>query len=263
MSCISNSSDINQTFIIEPLAIDDIYTTGATLINNIIYFDRIDALSAYTANLSSLVTYDTYVTGMTFSNNYLTISRNDGISISADINSFTGLTINGSLSATTFFGDGSNLTGITGVSVTDIYVTGSTFTPSNKTLTSTRTDNVNFNVILPVRTFLTASTTTSNNILTTIDTITGITNNSNVFIISYVNAFKDDIDYGFWKRTLAVNKVSGLVNIIGENSDFDRISSGMTPNSIIYSANSENILIRISGETAKSYTWTSNWEIIK
>ena len=71
------------------------------------------------------------------------------------------------------------------------------------------------------------------------------------------------MDYGFWKRTLAINKVSGLVSIIGENSDFDRVSSGMTANSVIYSANSGDISISVSGETAKSYTWKSNWEIIK
>ena len=146
---------------------------------------------------------------------------------------------------------------------TDYYVTGSSFNLTNKTLRNTRNDNTNIDVILPVRTFLTASTTTTNNTLETIDKITGITDNSNVFIISYVNAFKDSIDYGFWKRTLAINKISGLVKVVGENSDFDRVSSGMTANSVIYSANSGNILISVSGVTAKSYTWKSNWEIIK
>lgn len=127
MSCLNNSSDINQTFIIEPLAIDDIYTTGATLINSIIYFDRTDMLSAYTANLSSFVTVDTYVTGMTFSNNTITITRNDNVAISASINTLTGLTISGSLSATTFYGDGSQLTGIS---------TGETYTNSASTPTT-------------------------------------------------------------------------------------------------------------------------------
>ncbi len=128
MSCISNSSDINQTFIIEPLAIDDIFTTGATLIDSVIYFNRTDILSAYTVNLTSFVTTDTYVTGMTFSNNTLTATRNDGVNISANINTLTGLTVNGlltvngSLSATTFYGDGSHLGGIT-----DTYVTGVTY----------------------------------------------------------------------------------------------------------------------------------------
>ncbi len=162
-----------------------------------------------------------------------------------------GLTAN-TISATTYY----NLP-------QDVYVTGSSFNTSSKTLRNTRNDNTNIDVILPVRTFLTAATTTTNSTLQTIDTITGITDNSNVFIVSYLNAYKDSVDYGFWKRTLAVNKVSGLVSVIGENSDFDRVSSGMTANSVIYSANSGNIAISVSGETAKSYTWKSNWEIIK
>ena len=133
MSCISNSSNINETFIIEPLAIDDIYTTGATLINNIIYFDRTDVLSAYTANLNALVIENTYVTGLTFNNNYLTITRNDGVSLTTEINSLTGLTVNGSVSGTTFFGDGSNLTGI---STQDTYVTGGTYSNGTSIFTN-------------------------------------------------------------------------------------------------------------------------------
>lgn len=148
MSCATNSSDINQTFIIEPLAIDDIFTTGATLINSTIYFDRTDILSAYTANLSSFVTTDTYVTGMTFSSNTITITRNDNVAITANINTLTGLTVTGSLSATTFYGDGSHLTGIsTGETYTNLSATtatvggiasGSTF--SNRTMSQMWTD---------------------------------------------------------------------------------------------------------------------------
>ena len=148
MSCISNSSNINETFIIEPLAIDDIFTTGATLIGDIIYFNRTDILSAYTANLSTLVTNDTYVTGMTFSNNMITVTRNDNVAISASINTLTGLTITGSLSATTFYGDGSHLTGIsTGETYTNTGATPSAFggiasgsTFSSRTMTEMWTD---------------------------------------------------------------------------------------------------------------------------
>ena len=123
MSFINNPPNITETFIIEPLGVD-IYTTGATLIGNVIYFDRTDALSAYTANLNSIVTTDTYVTGMTFSNNLLTITRNDGVSITSNINNFVNLNVSGTLSATTFYGDGSHLTGI---STQDTYVTGGTY----------------------------------------------------------------------------------------------------------------------------------------
>ena len=174
-----------------------------------------------------------------------------GGTVTGPTNFTAGLTAN-TFSATTYY----NLP-------QDVYVTGSSFNTSSKRLRNTRNDNTNIDVVLPVRTFLTATTTTTNNTLQIIDTITGITDNSNVFIISYLNAYKDSVDYGFWKRTLAVNKVSGLVSVIGENSDFDRNSSGMTANSVIYSPSSGDISISVSGETAKNYTWKSNWEIIK
>jgi len=145
----------------------------------------------------------------------------------------------------------------------DVYVTGGTFYPSSKQLIYTRNDNGTIPVTLPFSLFYSATTITSGNTFTTIDTITGITDNTNLFITSYITAYKDTIDYGFWKRTLALNKVSGVLQIIGENSDFDRISSGLTPNQVVYSINGGNLDIKISGETAKTYTWSSNWEITK
>ena len=67
---------------------------------------------------------NTFVTGFTYNDaNTFTISRNDGVDLSASINTMTGLTVNGSISATTYFGDGSNLTGI---STDDNFVTGGT-----------------------------------------------------------------------------------------------------------------------------------------
>ena len=57
-------------------------------------------------NLSLLTGYtDTFTTGFTYSNNNLTISRNQGQPpLTVTINNFTGLTINGSLSASTYLG---------------------------------------------------------------------------------------------------------------------------------------------------------------
>ena len=214
MSC-NNNSNINETFIIEPSAngggvtggtfnyetqtltlnnaddtvvnisgFADNYTTGATLINNVVYFDRTDALSAYTLDLSAFSNQDIYVTGLTYSNNSLTLRRNDNINLTTTINSFTGLTVNGTIfgttvsattylnlpydndnylslsggtvtgettftngltantiSATTFYGDGSHLTGIV---TPDIYVTGLTY--NNSLLTLYRNDGVNLEI---------------------------------------------------------------------------------------------------------------------
>jgi len=125
----------------------DYYTTGTTLIGHTVYFNRNDTLSAYTLNLSSF-SADTYVTGVTFTNNDLIITRNDGVHLNTFINTFTGLTINGTLSvshiiansisantisATTFYGDGSNLTGL---STKDTYVTGGTYNSGTATFTN-------------------------------------------------------------------------------------------------------------------------------
>jgi len=65
--------------------ITDYYTTGATLIDNIIYFNREGALSAYTVNLSSLDTANTFVSGFTRGGNILSIERNDGVNLPLDI----------------------------------------------------------------------------------------------------------------------------------------------------------------------------------
>jgi hypothetical protein len=78
---------------------------------------------------------DTFVTGGTFTNNQLTLTRNNGGIINTTIDTFTGITVNGqaqiaiisatTISGDTFYGDGSNLTGIvaeagaaTGITVT-------------------------------------------------------------------------------------------------------------------------------------------------
>jgi len=59
---------------------NNFYTTGATISNNIAYFDRNDTLSAYTLNLSAFTSNDIYVTGGTYNpvNGTTTLLRNDG-----------------------------------------------------------------------------------------------------------------------------------------------------------------------------------------
>lgn len=201
-----------------------------TITSNIISGTTLYGDGSYLTNIN-----DFYTTGVTLSNNILSFNRNDLMSAyNVDLSVYSSNT----------------------------YTTGATLNYGSKTLSLNRNDGVDIFVSLPFRLLFTAATTTISNNIVTIDTISAITNNKNSFIISYVSAYKDNIDYGFWKRTLALNKVSGVLQIIGENSDFDRISSGLTSNNVIYSASSGNLIINISGETAKNYTWSSNWEII-
>ncbi|KAK6033529.1 Hep/Hag repeat protein [Ostertagia ostertagi] len=118
---------------ISPLANDN-YTISATLDGRIAYFNTNNALSAYTLDLSTLVitggsvsgaylplsggtltglvTANTVITAVTFSNNTLAVNSSDGTSKSALINNLTGLTVTGAISATTYYGNGANLTGI-------------------------------------------------------------------------------------------------------------------------------------------------------
>ena len=133
---------------------------------------------------------NTFVTGFTYNdNNTFTIFDNDGDSFSATINQVSGLTVNGALSATTYFGDGSNLTGI---STDDNYVTGGTF--STNTLTLNRQNGS--------------------------VTITGFTSDSNTFVTGFTyndaNTFtiSDNVGSAY---TASINTMTGLT-INGEST---------------------------------------------
>jgi len=77
---------------------------------------------------------DTYVTGFTYSNNVITLSQNLGQpDLSITIDTMTGLTINGSFSASTYLG-----------LPIDVYVTGGTY--SNGVVTFTNNTGGTFNV---------------------------------------------------------------------------------------------------------------------
>tara|TARA_R110000803_G_scaffold47634_3_gene99274 strand:+ start:5244 stop:8387 length:3144 start_codon:yes stop_codon:yes gene_type:complete len=142
-----NISGISNTFVT-----GGTYVSGTTSID----FSGNSGFSPFTVNVSELLdNTNSFVTGSTFTNNLLSLKRNNNLSdISTFINDFTGLTVNGSLSATTFYGDGSNLTGI---STVDNYVTGGTFNDSTDTLTLDR-QNGSFNITGITNTFLTGQT---------------------------------------------------------------------------------------------------------
>lgn len=67
---------------------------------------------------------DTYVSAVTFSNNVLSVRNSDNSVKTTLINNLSGLTVNGSVSATTLYGDGSQIT-----NMPNTYVTGGTFNP--------------------------------------------------------------------------------------------------------------------------------------
>jgi len=90
------------------------------------------------SNLTGITSNDTFVTGFTYDNsNNLTISRNDGTGFTTNFSTMSGLTINGTLSATTLDGStilsgGTNL--LTIIDDRDTFVTGGTYNPSTVNL---------------------------------------------------------------------------------------------------------------------------------
>ena len=95
------------------------------------------------SNLTGITDNDKFVTGFTYDNsNNLTISRNDGSGFTTNISTMSGLTVNGTLSATTLDGGtilsgGTNLTTI--IESFDTYVTGGTVSISATTNTNSAT----------------------------------------------------------------------------------------------------------------------------
>jgi hypothetical protein len=124
------------------ISTQDTFVTGGT-------YDQNFGVATFTNNTGGTFSVtgfytgatDVYVTAVTFTNNLLTLYRNDGATFGATIDNFTSLNVNGPVSATTFYGDGSNLTGI---STQDTFVTGGTY--SNGTAVFTNNTGGTFNV---------------------------------------------------------------------------------------------------------------------
>jgi hypothetical protein len=92
------------------------------------------------ADIATISGVDTYVTGFTYSDNVFTIKQNVGqADLTVLINTMTGLTVNGTLSATTYVGNGSGLTGLS-------TVTGGTPNNTTRVYTFTNSTGGTFNV---------------------------------------------------------------------------------------------------------------------
>jgi hypothetical protein len=119
------------------------------------FFDSISATTYQNMPSSS----SRFVTGFTYSSNTFTITDNSGTTYDSTINVVTGFTVNGDLIVTgnttsdvffgntfsggTFYGDGSNLSGIT-----DYFTTGASLNLTTKVATFTRNDNNNYTLDL-------------------------------------------------------------------------------------------------------------------
>ena len=156
---ISNNNTIDRVLVVSTggtveyrdlntISTGDTFVTGVTYTKDYAVLSRNDGVdvlklsggtnvSLNTPSLNEIVIdvtippdTNTFVTGFTYDNaNTLTIERNDDVDLTTTINVVTGLTVNGTLSATTIDSDnilsgGTNLTNI--IESLDTYVTGGT-----------------------------------------------------------------------------------------------------------------------------------------
>ena len=196
----SNSTDTinlvrNDGVTIGISGVTDTFTTGSTYDNSTATatFTRNDG-NTYTLDLSTIDDNDTFVTGFTYNNaNTFTISRNDGVDLNSSFNTVTGLTVNGTLNATTILSGGTNLTTIIESLNTNTFVSGGTYNDT--------TNNINFS---------------GNSLETTFDVdLTSLVSSvsANTFVIS--GTYVDSTD------TLALLRNDGnFVNITGITDTF-------------------------------------------
>ena len=111
-------NDCPDVNVLCPVFVQDVIGTYPIIVTN-----GNDSTKIVSIDQDALV--DTYVTGQTFSGNNLQTTLNNGDIINTDINDFDSLNVNGTIIATTYNGDGSNLTGIDS---TNIYNTSNSLT---------------------------------------------------------------------------------------------------------------------------------------
>jgi len=125
------------------------------------------------ADITSITGVDTYVTGFTYNNNVLTIKQNVGQSdLTALINTMTGLTVNGTLSATTG--------NIGTINTTTLNATGGTITTFNSTTINGGTVNVNNLAVTGTATY--NQTATAANDIVNYSTLTGYSISNDIYV---------------------------------------------------------------------------------
>ncbi len=162
----------------------------------------------------------TTITGFTYNDNNLTLYDSEGNIFNVVIDTMTGLTVNGVINSTifsggTYYGDGSQLTGI---STTDYYVTGITFNESTYELTLYRNDGQQLSQsfsILASDLFVTGGTY---NPTTGVATFTN--NSGNTFNVSgFITGFTDIIVTAFTYNNNVLTISSSDGNVLSTTID--------------------------------------------
>jgi hypothetical protein len=159
---------------------------------------NVNDLSATTISATTYqnlpVSFDRYVTGFTYSPNTFTIADNSGVTYNATINTVTGLTVNGTLSATTI-----SATTYQNLPVSfDRYVTGFTYSPNTFTIS----DN------------------SGSTFDATINVMTGLTVNGN-FNVSGDTTLDGPVTINITSSSIPSGTTTSILSITGSSIDFD------------------------------------------
>jgi hypothetical protein len=215
----------------------DIFVTGGTYNNNLGRATFVNNTGG-TFNVDGFFTgqTDTILSAFTYNNaNTLTVSDTSGNAFSSTVDTMTGLTVTGTISAATisggtFFGDGSNLSGI---STQDLYITGMTFNPSNYDLSIGRNDSAIFTqnlAILSSDINITGGTYNSNTGVATFTNNTGGTFNVTGFLTGFTDIYTTGSTYDNSTKIITFTRNDGNsynVNISG-GSSVDTFVTGFT-----------------------------------
>lgn len=190
--------------------------------------------------IENQLTGATSVTGFTYSpsNNTFTIGLSDNTTFDATIDEVEDLTVNGSLSATTYYGDGSNLTGINSTEVT-----GFTFNPSTYELNLDQDNNNNFTVdlsILSSDVTITGGTYNPSNGTATFTNNTGGTFNVTGFLTGFTDIYTTGVTYNNTTKTLSVTRNDGVTLTTSGWTDTNYMPSGGTTGQILAKIDNTN-----------------------
>jgi hypothetical protein len=244
-----NNSSVNIS------GINNYYTTGATLVGNVAYFNRNDALSAYTLDLTTLIpptSFDVFVTGGTYSNGVTTFRNNTGgtFTITGFTTPFSGGSVSGltatTISATTY----QNLP-------LDVYTTGVTLNNSNYELTMSRNDGQTFGVNLGILSSDVTITGGSYNINTGVVTFTN--NTGGTFSVSGFSSGMTDTsitNFTYNNNNFVITDSTGGTFNASINSVTGLTSNGTISSNILSATTYQNLPldVRVTGGTYSSGT---------
>lgn len=208
------------------------------------------------ADISSITGVDTYVTGFTYSDNTLTIKQNNGQSdLSVLINSMTGLTVNGTLSATTANFGTENVTTLnaSGATITTLNSTTNNVTTLNATgatITTLNSPTINVTTLNVTGGSITTAASNPNDIVN-YSTLTGYSSTNDIYVtggtISYTGP-NGSIVLG--RRNASNVTINGLTDVF--------LTGGTYGAGTITLRNNDNTSVTVTGLTTND-TYTSGF----